>query len=78
MTPAREREKGESGSEAPRKLFWPRPFSPQKTSFLSTEVGPLYTKSFINERAKMKESRPNYREVRMQDDNITENTSAES
>ena len=35
-------------------------------------------KGFVNERAKMKESRLNYRKIRVQDDSITENTNARS
>ena len=36
------------------------------------------TKSFANERAKVKESVQNYRKIRVQGDNITENTNARS
>ena len=36
------------------------------------KIGHLYTKSCKNERAKMKESKQNDREITVQDDNITE------
>ena len=42
--------------------------------YLSTETGPFCTKSCVNERAKLKESRQINREIRVQDDNITENS----
>ena len=36
----------------------------------------MHEKGFVNERTKMKESRQNYRGLRVLDDNITENTNA--
>ena len=48
---------------------------PKKNALLRSEIGPLYTK---NERAKLKERRQNYKEIRVQDDNIAENTNARS
>ena len=58
-------DKGEKGGlgEAPAN-FLPRPFCPKKTPYFSTEIGHLYTKSCKNERAKVKESRQNDREIR--------------
>ena len=78
MVPRREGGKGGSGGEVLRTFLRPHPFFPKKTPFLSTEIGPLYTKSFVNERAKMKERRQNYRKIRVQDDSITETTNAKS
>ena len=48
------------------------------TPFWSTEIGSLYTRSCLNERVNMKESRQNNREIRVQDDKITETTNARS
>ena len=71
-----------SAAKAPRKFFnhalCSHALSPKKTPFLRTEIFPLYTKSFVNERAKMKEGRHNYREIKGQDDNITEYTKTQN
>ena len=48
-------------------------FAPRKRTFERRDRSFIH-ESFVNERAKIKESRQNYREIRVQDDNIAENT----
>ena len=78
MAPGRERERRSLWVLPPENIFYPRPFSIRKGPDWVQRLA-LYTrKSYVNERAKMKESRQNYRKIRVQDDNITEYTNAES
>ena len=70
-------EKWGSGVKSPEK-FMTTPFFPLKNTLFEHKDRPFIHKSFVNERAKMKESRQNYREIRVCDDNKMENTNARS
>ena len=53
-------------------------FALRKRPFLAQSLTTYTPKGCRNERAEMKESRLNDREIRVQDDTITENTNARS
>ena len=76
MVPWHKRGKRGSGGEA-HILFLSTPFLPQEnTLFEHRNWLFLHEKAVKNKKAEMKESRQNDREVRVQEDNITENTDA--
>ena len=58
----------------PLKMHLTAPFCPKKTPFLVQGLATCTRKSCQNERAKMKESRQNASEIRVQDDTIAERT----
>ena len=74
MVHSREGGKGGLG-DTPQKIF-SHAISLKKHLFEHRDQPRVHEKGFVNERAKMKESRQNYREIRVPDDNLTENTNA--
>ena len=62
MAPGIREKKGYLGLR-PQKSFWPRPFCPKKRPILAQKLATYTRKSCQNERANMKESTQNDREI---------------